>query len=105
MGTTPTFNDCNGQIATCTPAVSACGNDAVQMRREAASSVNDDSAGQRPAPIKWNDVTTAARVQSTEEAMRAVSFFFFPFTHPVGVSTDPRVRQKVIVLSVFGCRK
>ena len=35
--TRPTSNDSDGQIATCKPAVSACGNDAVQMRREAAS--------------------------------------------------------------------
>ena len=85
---------------------SACGNDAVHMRREAAPSVNDDISG-TAAPIKWNDVATAARVQSTESGGHESGFVFFPHSHTLrlGVSTYPRVRQNVIFLSMFGCRE
>ena len=83
---------------------STCGNDAVHMRREAASSVNDDISG--TAPIKWNDVATAARVQSTELGGHESGFVFFSLSHTLrlGVCTYPHVRQKVILSSMFGCR-
>ena len=87
------------QIATCKPAVAACGNDAVHMRREAILSVNDDIS--RTAPIKWNDVATATRVvQAAESEDKGRRFYFSSFAPTLcmhlAIFTHPRVRQKMI---------